>query len=170
MCSLSAQLTRLETSNRKARHCTRCSVDCPGLSGFYSTLQSPLPLECGSQLALWKGGWQPGDTRVTACPVSFGAGPQLREPSRLSVRHGATASLKPCLERLFSKLPGLRGERVVPSWRKSVQRPPQPTPLLPQDGRAGDLSRAAGCWWQRGLDSGFLPRTPRFSHPLEPFK
>lgn len=70
----------------------------------------------------------------------------------------------------FSKLPGLPGGRVVPSWRKSVQPRPQPAPSLPQDSRAGDLSRAARCWWQRGLDSGFLPHTPCFSHPLEPFK
>lgn len=134
---------------------------------FHPSVASPIRVWF---TALWKGDWQPGDTWVTACPVSFGPGPQLREPSRLRVRRGATGLLKPCLERLFSKLPGLPGGRVVPSWRKSVQPRPQPAPSLPQDSRAGDLSRAARCWWQRALDSGFLPRTPRFSHPLEPFK
>ena len=133
VCSLSAQLTRLETSNRKARHCTRCSVDCPGLSGFYSTLQSPLPLECGSQLALWKGDWQPGDSWVTACPVSFGPGPQLREPSRLRVRRGATALLKPCLERLsFQSFRGYRAHVWSHPGGSRCSPAPSPPPRFPR--------------------------------------
>lgn len=71
----------------------------------------------------------------------------------------------------FSKLLGLLGRCGVPSLRKSVQPPPHPTPSLPQkDSRTGDLSRATRCWWWGRLDSGFLLRTPHFSHRLELFK
>ena len=79
--------------------------------------------------------------------------------------------VQPCLERLsFQSSRGYRAD----VWRhpsgSQCDPRPHPAPSLPQDSRAGDLSRAACCWWRSGLDSGCLPRTPRFSHPPELFK